>query len=129
MRIAEADNTAQYWPDLGSQQSAVVIEPVSPFVSVKCWANDGSLCRLLKFTDLLPSLVLWHPVPKVEEPETGILLGKVSFLPWQTILEVRKSEFGPASAHCCVEYLIFFSETCSQRKGQILAQQWPIITS
>ena len=29
VRIAEADNTAQYWPNIGSQESAIVIEPVS----------------------------------------------------------------------------------------------------
>ena len=30
-RIAKANNTAQYWPNLGSQESAIVIRPVSPF--------------------------------------------------------------------------------------------------
>ena len=44
MRIAEADNTAQYWPNLGSQQLAIVIGPVSPFSSVMCWVNDSGLC-------------------------------------------------------------------------------------
>ena len=39
MRIAEAGNTTQYWPNLGSQQSAIVIGPVSPFASVKCWVD------------------------------------------------------------------------------------------
>ena len=60
--------------------SAIVICPVSPFASVKCWADDGGLCRLFKLTDLQPkfgpipsrlSLLLWHPVSKVEEPEYG----------------------------------------------------------
>ena len=32
--IVEADNTAQYWPKLGSQLSAIVIGPVSPFASM-----------------------------------------------------------------------------------------------
>ena len=50
VRIAEADNTAQYCPNLGSQQSAIVIRPVSPFASVKCWADDGGLCRLFELT-------------------------------------------------------------------------------
>ena len=36
VRISKADNTAQYWPNLGSKQSAIVIGPVSPFASVKC---------------------------------------------------------------------------------------------
>ena len=52
MQIAEADNTAQYWPNLGSQQLAIVIGLVSPFASVKCWTDDGGLCRMFKFTDL-----------------------------------------------------------------------------
>ena len=33
----------------------------------------------------------------------GTLLGHVSLLPWQTILEVRKPEFGTALARCCTE--------------------------
>ena len=33
-------------------------------------------------------------------PMDGILLGQVSFLPRQTILEVREPEFGTASARC-----------------------------
>ena len=37
VRIAEGDNTAQYWPNLGSQ-------------------DDGGLFRLFKFTDLQPKL-------------------------------------------------------------------------
>ena len=59
-------------------------------------------------------------------PMDCILLGQVSFLSRQTILDVRKPEFGTALAPCCVEYLIFFDETCSQKKGHILTQQWPI---
>ena len=54
VRIAEADNTAQYWCNLGSQQSAIVIGPASPFATVKCWTDDDGLCRLFKFTDLQP---------------------------------------------------------------------------
>ena len=54
VRIAETDNTAQYWLNLGSQQSAIVIGSVSSFATVKCWADDGGLCRLFKFTDLQP---------------------------------------------------------------------------
>ena len=33
----------------------------------------------------------------------GTLLAHVSLLPRQTILEVRKPEFGTALAHCCAE--------------------------
>ena len=43
LRIAEADNTVQYWRNLGIQQSAIVIGPVSPFALVKCWADDGTI--------------------------------------------------------------------------------------
>ena len=56
VRIAEGDNMAQYWPNLGSQESAIVIGPVSLFASVKCWADNGGLFRLFKFTDLQPKL-------------------------------------------------------------------------
>ena len=56
VRIAEGDNMAQYLPNLGSQESAIVIGPVSLFASVKCWADDGGLFRLFKFTDLQPKL-------------------------------------------------------------------------
>ena len=56
VQFAEGDNTAQYWPNLGSQESTIVIGPVLLFASVKCWANDGGLFRLFKFTDLQPKL-------------------------------------------------------------------------
>ena len=56
VRIAKGDNTAQYWPNLDSQESAIVIGPVSLFASVKCWADDGDLFRLFKFTDLQQKL-------------------------------------------------------------------------
>ena len=56
VRIAEGDNTAQYWPNIGSQESAIVIGPVPLFASVKCWADDGGLFRLFKFTDLQSKL-------------------------------------------------------------------------
>ena len=56
VRIAEGDNTAQYWPNLDSRESAIVIGPVSLFASVKCWADDSGLFRLFKFTDLQPKL-------------------------------------------------------------------------
>ena len=56
MRIAEGDKTAHYWLNLGIQESAIVIGPVSLFASVKCWAGDGGLFRLFKFTDLQPKL-------------------------------------------------------------------------
>ena len=54
VRIAEGDNTAQYWPNLGSQESAIVIGPVLLFASFKCWAVDGGLFRLFEFTNLQP---------------------------------------------------------------------------
>ena len=56
VRIDEADNTAQYWPNLGSQQSAIVVGPVSPFPLVKCWADEGGICRLFRCTDFQPTI-------------------------------------------------------------------------
>ena len=52
VRIAGADTTVQYWPNLSSHHSAIVIEPVSSFVLVKYWADEGDLSRLFKFTEL-----------------------------------------------------------------------------
>ena len=119
MRIAEGDNTAQYWPNLGSQESAIIIGPVSLFASVKCWADDGGLFRLFKFTDLQPKLgpvsALYQAIVSFTMASSsesrrarvglmdGTLLGHVSLLPWQTILEVRKPEFSTALACCCAE--------------------------
>ena len=68
MRIAKAGNMAQYWPNLGSQESAIVTGPVARFESVKCWADGGGLSRLFELTDLLPKFGLvsalyqadWH---------------------------------------------------------------------
>ena len=56
-RIAKVDDTAQYWPNLGSQQ--LIYHP-----SAETWPSIG----------LIPSrlpLFLWHPVPKVEKRESG----------------------------------------------------------
>ena len=41
VRNAKGDNTAQYWPNFGSQESAIVIGPVSLFISVKCFIESG----------------------------------------------------------------------------------------
>ena len=118
---------AQYRLNLGSQESAIVIGPVSPFASVKCWPNDGSLCRLLKFTDLEPKL---GPVSALSKPivtftmasssesrkaRVRLMDGHVSLLPLQTILEQRKPKFGTVSACCCAE-----NKCC----GQSLGQNW-----
>ena len=54
--ISEADSTTQYWHNLSSQQSAIVIGPASPFASVKCWAEDDDLFQSFKLTDLQPKL-------------------------------------------------------------------------
>ena len=91
VRIAEADNTAQYWPNLGSQQSSIVIGPVSPFTAVKCWADDGDRCRLFKNLEF-----------RIQTMD-GTLLRHVSLLPRQTILEVTKPEFGTALARFCAK--------------------------
>ena len=64
VRVDEGDNTAQYWPNPGSQESAIVIGPVSPFASVKCWADDDSFFRLFKLTDLLPKMAQYWPYTK-----------------------------------------------------------------
>ena len=58
VRIAKADNTEKYWPNLGSQQSATVIGPVLPFASVKFCTDEGCLRRLFQFTDLQMKLGL-----------------------------------------------------------------------
>ena len=93
MRIAEAHITAQYWPNLGSQESAIVIGPVSPFASVKCWADDGSLCRVFKFTDLQPKLGpvlarIGHQVP------TGVIIPATARY-WQLIFGKKFADAGP----------------------------------
>ena len=109
MRITEADNTSQYWPNLGSQQSAIVIGPVSSFASVKCWVDDGSLCRMLNLPTFSWNLAQYWPYTKPivtftmassyesrrtrVRPMNATLLGYVSLLPRQSILEVRKPEF------------------------------------
>ena len=103
VRIAEAENTAKYWTNLGSQESVIVIGPVSPFASVECWADVGSLCRLFEFTDLQPKL---GPVSALYQDDCHFYYGiqfHVSLLPRQTILVVRKAEFGTASAQRCAE--------------------------
>ena len=112
MRIAKAHNIAQYWPNFGSQQSAIVIGPVSPFVTVKCWVDDGGICRLFKFINLPSNLAQYRSYTKPivtftmassserrrarVRPMDNTLLGYVSLLP-------RKTKVGTASARCCAE--------------------------
>ena len=104
MRIAEGNNTTQYWPNLGSQESAIVIGPVSLFASVKCWAVD-----LAQYRPYTKPIVIFTMASSSESRRArvglmdGTLLGHVSLLPRQTILEVRKPEFGTALARCCAE--------------------------
>ena len=130
VRIAEADNTAQHWPNLGNQQSAIVIRLVLPFASVESWADDGSLCQLFEFTDLQPKLgpmstlyyVTFTMVASSERRRArvrrmdGTLLGRVSILLQQTFLEVRKPEFGTASPLVVPKTNV---------GGQSLSQNWP----
>ena len=42
VRIAEADNTAQYWPNLGSQQSAIEMHITGPYVTFTTANHSGS---------------------------------------------------------------------------------------
>ena len=117
MRIAEGDNTAQNWSNLHSQESAIVIGPVSLFSSVKCWTYDGGLFRLFKFTDLQPKLgpvlapyqadchfycgIQFRKQKSQSRAHGRHIPGHVSLLPRQTILEVRKLD--TALARCCAE--------------------------
>ena len=143
-QITEADNTAQYWLNFGSQQSAIVIGPVSSFASVKDWADDGGLWRLFNFNDLRPKLgpvsALYHTdyhfyygiqLRKQKSrvwPMDGTLLGHVLLLPRQTILAVRKPEFDTASARCCVEIKCwrpeFGPELAVKCLKELSFQQW-----
>ena len=104
VRIAEGDNTAQYWPNLGSQESAIVNGPVSLFASVKFWADDGGLFRLLNLPTFSRNLaqyrhytnpiVIFTMASSSESRRArvglmdGTLLGHVSLLPRQTIPEL-----------------------------------------
>ena len=58
----------------------------------------------------------------------GTLLGRVSLLPRQTILEVRKPEFGTALAHCCAEnkcwWPEFGPELAAECIPELSIQQW-----
>ena len=116
VRITEADNTAQYWPNLGSQQSAIVIGPVSPFASVKCWADEGGLVDCLNWPTFSLNLAQYRPYTKPIltftmssssesrrarfRPMNSTLLGHVSLLPRQT---TENKEFGKAMGRCCAE--------------------------
>ena len=117
MRIAKADNTGQYWPNLGSQESAIVIGPVLPFASVKCWAVEGGLCRLFKFTDLQPKL------------------GPVSALYQARCCAENKCwrpEFGPELATKCIPELLFQQRHVIGNRSSptflpVLGQCWTVL--
>ena len=97
---------AQYWPNLGSQQSAIVIGPVSPFASVKCWADDGGLCWLFEFTDLQPKL---GPVLTLYQAHCHFYNGK-PFWKWENQSSTRHR---PAAV------------PKTSVGGQSLGQNWP----
>ena len=106
VRIAEGDNTAQYWPNLGSQESAIVIGPVSLFASIKFWADDGGLFRLFKFTELQPKL---GPVSALYQADSHFYQGKPSW----------KWENQSSAQH----WPVAVPQTSAG--GQSLGQHWP----
>ena len=76
------------------------------FDSLNCPTFSRNLARYRPYTN---PIVIFTMAPSSESrkarvrPMDGTLLGHVSLLPRQTILEVRKPEFGTALAHCCAE--------------------------
>ena len=95
----ETGKTAQYWPNLGSQESAIVIGPKSPFASVKCWADNGGLCRLFKFTDLQPKL---GSVSALYQADCHIsyAIPDLSFQQWHDIDNRSLATFLPTLGQC-----------------------------
>ena len=132
MRIAEGDNTAQYWPNLVSQQSAIVIGPVLRFTTVKFWANcsnlpyfSQNLAQYRPYTKPIVTFTMASSIKSIRprvRPMNYTLLGHVSLLLRQTILEVRKLEFGTASAHFYAENKCWRPES-----GQELETFWPML--
>ena len=64
VRIAEGNNTAQHWPNLGSEKSATVIGPESLFASVKCWADDDGFFDSLNLLTFSRNLAQYRPYTK-----------------------------------------------------------------
>ena len=58
VRIAEIENTSQYWTSLGSQKSANVTGPISTFFKSAQYLSTGTVHWHFKFVKLPPKLGL-----------------------------------------------------------------------
>ena len=104
--MTEADNKAQYWPNLGSQQSAIFIEPVSPFAWSSAGPMTAAFADCLNLPTFSRNLAQNRPYTKRTvaftaasssesrrarvRPIEGTLLGLVSLLARKTIQKVKK---------------------------------------
>ena len=102
VRIAEADNTAEYWPNLGSQQSTTVIGPVPPVQRSSAGPTTATFVDCLNLLTFSRNLAQYRPYTKPIVtftmasssgsrrarvwPMDGTLLGHVSLLPLKTKL-------------------------------------------
>ena len=116
MRIVDAHNTGQYWPNLDNQQSAIVIghrlhrssagQTTAAFVdglNLPIFSRNLAHCRpytkpIITFT-MASSFESRRARVRPRDP----LLGHVSLLPRQSILEVKKPEFCRTLASFCAE--------------------------
>ena len=92
VRIAEADNTAQYWPNIVDSLNL-------PTFNRNLAQYRPYTKPIVTFTLVSSSESRKARVPPID----GTLLGHVSILLRQTILELRKPKFGTALARCCAE--------------------------
>ena len=141
-----------YWPSLGSQESAIVIEPLSPFASVICaLPTTAAFVECLILPIFSRNLAQYGPYTKLiftftmasssesgrarVPPMDGTLLGHMSLLPWQTIYcaenKCWRTEFGPELAAKCILELSFqqrhdIGNRSSTTFLSILGQCWPV---
>ena len=119
VQIADADNMAQYWPNLGSNSRVLLLGKCRRLHRPSAGPTTAAFFDCLNLPTFSGNLAQYRPYakpivtftiasssenrrPRVR-PMDGTLLRHMSLLSRQTILEVRKPEFGTALAGCCAE--------------------------
>ena len=119
VRIAEADNTAKYWPTSAANSRLLLLGQCRRMHRSSAGPTMAACVDSLNLPTLSRNLAQYRPYTKPivtytmassfesrrarVRPMDSTLLGLVSLLSRKTILEVSKSEIGTALARCCAE--------------------------
>ena len=101
VRIAEGDNTAQYWPNPGSQESAIVIGPVSLLHRSSAGPTTEAFFDCLNLPTFSRNLAQYRPYTK------PIVIFTIASSCCCAENKCWRPELGPALAAKCIPELSF----------------------